>query len=83
MDEPGLKASWRRNTWNTNRAAAVIEAPGADVAIGPHRRRMKRKLLRQAWSIPFLYGLGLRVVVAGDGLREAMDRREDPGKSVD
>jgi len=63
----GVVAFWRRCTWNTNRAVVILRRPPGDFALREFCQRIKWKLLWQTRFIPFLYEVGLQVVIVGDG----------------
>lgn len=83
MANLGVEAFWRRCTWNTNRAAALVRWPDGDSDIGPYCRWIKWKLVGQTKFVPFIYELGLQLVVVGDGLRQVVDAPEKLAKVVD
>jgi hypothetical protein len=66
MTELGCVAFWRRLTWNSNRAVAVLTLQDANTEIGPFCQQMKWKLLWQTFSIPAIYNLGLQIIVCRD-----------------
>ncbi|AMV38333.1 hypothetical protein [Planctomyces sp. SH-PL62] len=74
---------WRRCTWNSNRAVAVLRRPPGDVAIGPYCQQAKWKLLRCTRFIPFLYEVGLQIVVVGEWPEHAPDDGRTLQQSVD
>ena len=66
MAELGVVAFWRRCTWSTNRAVAVA-CPGSPVAdLRAYCQQLKWTLLRQTRFVPFLYELGLQLIVVTD-----------------
>jgi hypothetical protein len=73
MADLGVVAFWRRCTWNTNRAVAVVRRPEGDFDVRTFCRRIKWRLLWRTRFIPFLYEVGLQVIVVGDGLEEVID----------
>jgi hypothetical protein len=68
---------------NTNRAVAVLRRPEGNFAIGPFCRRIKWRLLWHTRFVPFLYEVGLQVVLVGNGLEEALDDPERLRQVVD
>src|SRR4051794_37941897 len=83
MADLGVAAFWRRCTWNTNRAVAVLRRPEGDFAIGPYCQRIKWRLLRHTRFVPFLYEVGLQLIVVGDGLEQVIDAPEKLREIVD
>ena len=63
----GCTRFWQRRTLNTNRAAAVLSAPGV-IELEEHCQQLKWQIIKRAFHIPILYPLGLQLVVTGDGL---------------
>ncbi len=66
----GCTAFWRRRTWNTNRAVALVERPQPHFDLGAYCQKLKWQFLRTTTSFPVLYTLGLQIVVYGDDLLE-------------
>ncbi|HEV7238770.1 MAG TPA: hypothetical protein VGQ36_05980 [Thermoanaerobaculia bacterium] len=68
----GCSRFWARRTLNTNRATAFVRDPAsgleARAPIGESCQRLKWQLLRTTFTIPFLYPVGLQIILAGDGL---------------
>jgi hypothetical protein len=77
MSDLGVTAFLRRCTWNSNRAVAVLLSPEGDFDLRPFCQRIKWRLLWQTRFIPFLYEVGLQLIIVGDGLDETI---EDPGR---
>ncbi len=73
MANPGVVAFWRRCTWNTNRVVAVLRRPEGDLDFRGFCQRIKWRLLWRTRFIPFLYEVGLQIVVVGDGLEQVID----------
>lgn len=83
MTDLGVIGFWRRCTWNTNRAVAVLRRPEGAVEIGPFCQQAKWKLRRCTRSIPFLYELGLQIVIVGNWPENSPDESETLRQSVD
>jgi len=66
-EDLGCTHFWQRRTFNTNRAAALLSAPGV-TDLEEHCQQLKWKIIARTFYIPFLYPLGLQMVVAGDEL---------------
>ena len=79
MADLGLVAFWRRCTWNTNRAVAVVRSPSPVVDLRGYCQRLKWTLLRQTRFVPFLYELGLQLVV----ITEPEEGAIRPGEAED
>jgi hypothetical protein len=61
MADLSVIAFWRRCTWNTNRAVAVIRRPEGDFDVRTFCQRIKWRILWQTRFIPFLYEVGLQI----------------------
>jgi len=70
MDDLDVVRFWRRNTLNTNRAVAMVRLPEGTVDLPGYTHALKWKLMRQTKWFPFLYGLGLQLVVVGEELED-------------
>jgi hypothetical protein len=75
-----LLAGWKRKTWNTNRAIAVISLPEFDGQPGEFAQTLKMPLGKIFGYFPFFYPLGLQIVLIGNSLLNKTDNLE---KSVD
>ncbi len=61
-------AAWKRKTWNTNRGIALLSAP-ADIASAlDYARAVRKSAGKGIGYLPFLYELGLQLVLTGPGL---------------
>ncbi len=63
----GCTHFWQRKTFNTNRAAALLTAPGV-TDLEEHCQQLKWQIIKRTFYVPFLYPLGLQMVVVGDDL---------------
>ena len=66
-EDLGCTHFWQRKTFNTNRAAALLTAPGV-TDLEEHCQQLKWQIIKRTFYIPFLYPLGLQMVVTGDDL---------------
>ena len=62
-DESGLWLILRRQTWNTNRAIALIRLHSLPEQFRDYLRDRKREIAKLAGSFPFFYVLGLQAVI--------------------
>jgi len=66
-EDLGCTHFWQRKTFNTNRAAALLTAPGV-TDLEEHCQQLKWQIIKRTFYIPVLYPLGLQMVVTGDDL---------------
>jgi hypothetical protein len=83
LEALGCLAFWKLRSWNMNRGVAILRPPQGDYEIGPYCQAMKWKLLWKTWFIPFLYELGLQIVLCGDGLERQLGIPESLRAHVD
>ena len=70
-------AAWKRKTWNTNRGVALIALPDAAPHAGEFALDIRAQAGKAIGYIPFLYELGLQLVLVGPGILakgEGLDR---------
>jgi hypothetical protein len=60
-----VEAVWRRRTFNTNRAVALIRPRDHSTHPGEIAQAIKIPVGKQIGYFPFLYGLGLQVIAIG------------------
>ena len=80
LDKTRVLAVWKRKTWNTNRAVAMIEWPGGATSPGELAQEVKIQLGRKIGYFFFFYPLGLQVIVCAKSLSdqtEGLDRYLD------
>ncbi len=65
-----LKRAWRRRTWSSNRAAVLLQPNDtlATPAVGQWVQQHKIAIGKAVGYVPFFYGVGLQVIVAGVSL---------------
>ncbi len=84
---PGLAvdAVWRRRTWNTNRAVAVVRVEGEQLPAHPGElaQAIKIPLGKLIGYFPFFYGLGLQLVVRDVLDDEPVERLADYTDKID
>lgn len=64
------RAIWTRRTWNTNRIVALVEIPNGTDDIQTFFGKIRWKLLRHVFFIPFLYEPGLQLIGYGNNVFE-------------
>src|SRR5258706_2537239 len=70
-------SAWKRKTWNTNRGIALLTMPEQAAHAGEYALDIRTKAGKPIGYIPFLYELGLQLVLAGPGIlrkSEGLDR---------
>jgi hypothetical protein len=70
-------AAWKRKTWNTNRGIALISMPTVSKHPGEYALDIRGATGKAIGYIPFLYELGLQLVMCGAGIvkkGEGLDR---------
>jgi hypothetical protein len=63
-----LIAAWKRKPWNHNRGIAIVAMESNNGHPGEFARKLRRPIGRKIGYLPFLYELGLHVIVTGTGL---------------
>ena len=67
-------AAWKRKTWNTNRGIACLELPASVVHPGEYALDIRARAGKAIGYLPFLYELGLQLVLVGpDLVKKARD----------
>jgi hypothetical protein len=69
--------AWKRKTWNTNRGIALIRLPDQAAHAGEYALDIRTKAGRFIGYIPFLYELGLQLILIGPDILkkgEGLDR---------
>ena len=61
-------AAWKRKTWNTNRGIALLRLPDAAPHAGEYALDIRAKAGKFIGYIPFLYELGLQLILTGRGI---------------
>lgn len=59
---------WKRKTWNTNIAIALISFPKSDKNTGEYAKKIKSELGKEIGYKVFLYPLGLQIVFFGNDI---------------
>jgi hypothetical protein len=70
-------AAWKRKTWNTNRGIALLAPPDSVAHAGEYALEVRVAAGKGIGYLPFLYELGLQLVLAGPGLLRKADRLND------
>jgi hypothetical protein len=70
LDTVALVAAWKRKTLNMNRGIALLSLAGCEDHPGELVRSVRRALGKALGYVPFLYELGLQVVLFGPRLFE-------------
>lgn len=65
--------AWKRKTWNTNRGIALIALPDPAPHAGEYALDIRSKAGKAIGYIPFLYELGLQLVLTGPGILKKGD----------
>jgi hypothetical protein len=68
VDDVRMIAAWRRKNWNTNRGIAIVAMESTTGNPGEFARQLRRPIGRKIGYVPFLYEMGLHVVVTGAGV---------------
>lgn len=63
-------AAWKRKTWNTNRGIALLSMPPGAQHPGEYALDVRVAAGKAIGYIPFLYELGLQLVLCGPGIVE-------------
>ena len=69
--------AWKRKTWNSNRAIALIALPDRAPHAGEYALDIRPAAGKALGYIPFLYELGLQLILTGPGILkkgEGLDR---------
>lgn len=66
-------AAWKRKTWNTNRGIAVLRLPEAAPHAGEYALDIRKNAGKAIGYIPFLYELGLQLVLVAPGILRKAD----------
>lgn len=66
-------ASWKRKTWNTNRGIALVGLPDRAPHAGEYGLDIRKQAGKAVGYIPFLYELGLQLILAGPGILKKGD----------
>jgi len=61
----------KRQTWNTNRAVALVSSPSTPEPLGPFLKVLRRRVAFRCGFFPVLYGVGVQVVLLAPGFRKA------------
>jgi hypothetical protein len=61
--ELGVALLLKRQTWNTNRAVVVVDAPSLPSDFGAFLRRVRTHVAFRAGFFPLLWGIGIQVIV--------------------
>jgi hypothetical protein len=83
LENLGCIAFWKLSSLSMNRAVAVVRAPEPGVELGAYAQKLKWKLLWRTWFVPFLYELGVQIVICGEGLRDRVGLPDHLLKHVD
>jgi hypothetical protein len=63
-------SAWKRKTWNTNRGIALLALPPDVPHAGEYALDVRVRAGKAIGYIPFLYELGLQLVLSGPGAAE-------------
>jgi hypothetical protein len=63
-------AAWTRKTWNTNRGIALLAMPEGAGPPGEYALDVRRPVGKALGYVPFLYEIGLQLVLSGPGILE-------------
>ena len=66
----GWVSAWKRKTWNTNRGIALIHLPTDVPHAGEYARDIRKAAGKPIGYIPFLYELGLQLILCGEGAQQ-------------
>ena len=61
-------SAWKRKTWNTNRGIALLSAPADLASALDYARAVAKPAGKAIGYLPFLYELGLHLILVGPGL---------------
>jgi len=77
--DPSLSwvCAWKRKTWNTNRGIALLHFPTGAPHAGEYALDIRAKAGKPIGYIPFLYELGLQLILVGPGILKKGDRLAD------
>jgi hypothetical protein len=70
-------AAWKRKTWNTNRGIALLAMSEQATHAGEHALDIRVQAGKAIGYLPFLYELGLQLILVGPGILkkgEGLDR---------
>jgi hypothetical protein len=70
----------KRQTFNTNRAVVVVNPAKVPEDFGRYLNELRRPIAKRCRYIPFLWGIGIQVIVVAPGLAESTI---DPSDHVD
>jgi len=70
-------ATWKRKTWNTNRAVVVVSLPELDGHPGEFAQTVKLPLGKILGYVTFFYPLGLQIVLIGNSILNKTESLED------
>ena len=69
-------SAWKRKTWNTNRGIALLAVPPGAPHAGEYALDVRVPAGKAIGYLPFLYELGLQLVLCGPGILERSDGLE-------
>ena len=71
-----ILAAWKRRTWNTNRAVAIIRLVNLDDDLGKFAQSIKFHVGKLIGYLTFIYPLGLQVILIGSAKGNAEDLKK-------
>ena len=66
--------AWKRKTWNTNRGIALLRLPDRAPHAGEYALDIRPAAGKALGYIPFLYELGLQLILTGPGILKKGER---------
>ena len=61
----------KRQTWNTNRAVAVVSSARPPADIRSYLRELRRRVAFRCGFFPFFWGIGIQVVIITPGMAQS------------
>ena len=58
----------KRQTWNTNRAVVVVSPAQPPTEIATYLRELRRRIAFRCGFFPFIWGIGIQVVIVAPGI---------------
>lgn len=74
---------WRRKTWNTNRAIALIPFPKTEQNTGEYAKKIKSILGKEIGYKLFFYPLGLQIILFGNDILKKTEKLNQYVDKVD
>jgi hypothetical protein len=80
---PGGILLLKRQTWNTNRAVVLLEIPEPPADMAGFLKRVRGTVARKVRFFPFLYGVGIQIIVMCPDITTAIPEPRDYVAKVD